>query len=120
MNTDDTCTHTDSTLLLGLEGMAVIKVEETESGLVVHVATTEEAARACPACGVLSATRKGGRVTRPRQLPYDGGVVETRWHKSRWYCAERLCPRTSFTEQTRQVPAGARLPAQGGGRRAER
>jgi hypothetical protein len=37
--------------------------------------------------------------------------VDIRWHKSRWYCAERLCPRTSFTEQTRLVPSGSRLTA---------
>jgi len=35
--------------------------------------------------------------------------VAIRWHKSRWYCTEPACPRTLFTEQTRQVPAGARL-----------
>jgi transposase len=108
---NDTCADTDATLLLGLEGLGVIKVEEAGEGLVVHVATVDEAARACPECGVLSTSRKGGRVTRPRQLPYGGRRVELRWHKSRWFCAEALCPRTSFTERVRQVPAGARLTA---------
>jgi len=111
LNIDDTCIDTDATLLMGLEGMGVIKVEEAGSGLMVHVVTTDPQACACPACGVLSTTRKGGRITRPRQLPYGGRAVAIRWHKSRWYCTERLCPRTSFTEQTRQVPAGARLTA---------
>lgn len=109
MNIDDTCTDTDATLLLGLEGLGVIKVEEAGASLVVHVATLDEGARACPECGVLSTARKGGRLTRPRQLPYGGRTVELRWHKSRWHCAEALCPRGSFTEQVRQVPAGARL-----------
>ena len=111
MDIDDTCTDTDATRLLGLEGMGVIGVEDGEAGLVVHVTTTDEAARACPTCGTISSTRKERRVTRPRQLPYGGRSVDIRWHKWRWYCAERLCPRTSFTEQTRQVPAGARLTA---------
>jgi hypothetical protein len=31
------------------------------------------------------------------------------WRKRRWYCAEPRCPRKSFTEQVRQVPAGARI-----------
>ena len=87
----------------------MIKVEEVGSVLVVHVATVDEGARACPQCGVLSTTRKGRRLTHPRQLPYGGRRVELYWHKSRWFCAEALCPRTSFTEQVRQVPAGARL-----------
>ncbi len=108
---NDTGTDTDATLLLGLEGLGVIKVEAAGEGLVVHVATVYEDARACPECGVLSTVRKGRRLTRPRQLPYGGQQVELRWYKSRWHCREALCPRTSFTEQVRQVPAGARLTA---------
>jgi transposase len=37
--------------------------------------------------------------------------VELCWHKSRWHCAEARCHRDSFTEQVRQVQAGARLTA---------
>jgi transposase len=109
LNTDDTCTDTYATRLLGLEGMGVIGVEDSEAGLTVHVVTTDESARACPCCGVISATRKDRRVTAPRHLPYGGRPARIRWHKSRWYCAETGCPRGSFTEQTRQVPARARL-----------
>jgi transposase len=109
LNTNDTRLETDATLLLGLEGLGVIKVERAGAGLIVHVTTVDECARACPECGVLSTTRKGGRITRPRQLPYGGRSVELRWHKSRWHCRETLCRRASFTEQVRQVPAGARL-----------
>ena len=87
----------------------MIKVEEVGPVLVVHVATVDEGARACPQCGVLSTTRKGRRLTRPRQLPYGGRRVDLYWRKSRWFCAEPLCPRGSFTEQVREVPAGARL-----------
>jgi transposase len=111
LNTDDTRTDTDATLLLGLEGLGVIKVEKSGAALIVHVATLDEGARACPECGVISTTRKDRRCTRPRQLSYGGRQVELRWHKSRWFCAEALCPRASFTEQVRQVPAGTRLTA---------
>jgi transposase len=128
LNTDDTCTDTYATKLLGLEEMGVIRVEDGEAGPIVHVATAEEAARACPSCGVISTRRKDRRVTTPRHLPYGGRTVSIRWHKSRWYCVEPRCPRTSFTEQTRQVPAGARLTggparrgrARGGRRRPHR
>jgi hypothetical protein len=112
LNTGDTCTDTGATLLLGLEGLRVIRmirVEEAGAGLVVHVATLDEGARACPECGVLSMTRKDRRLTRPRRLPYGRRNMELVWHKSRWFCAEPLCPRGSFTEQVRVVPAGARL-----------
>jgi transposase len=102
-------TDTDATKLLGLEGMGVIGVEVDAGGTTVHVATTDPAARGCPACGVISTARKDRRITRPRHLPYGGQTVAIRWHKWRWHCTEPACPRRSFTEQTRQVPAGARL-----------
>ncbi|RMB80017.1 transposase family protein, partial [Streptomyces shenzhenensis] len=31
------------------------------------------------------------------------------WRKRCWYCTEPSCPRRTFTEQVRQVPAGARI-----------
>lgn len=109
MNIDDTCTN--ATLLLGLEGLGVIEVEEAAAGLVVHVATTDESARACPDCGTFSSMRKDRRLTRPRALPYEGRAVQLRWHKSRWLCGESRCGRSSFTERIGQVPAGTRLTA---------
>lgn len=87
----------------------MISVEVDAVGTTVHVMTTDSAARACPTCGAISTTRKDRRVTTPRHLPYGGRPVAIRWHKWRWRCAEPACPRSSFTEQTREVPAGARL-----------
>ena len=89
--------------------MGVIKVEDGEAGLTVHVTTMDPAARACPACGVFSTSRKDRRITTPRHLPYGGRPVTIRWHKSRWHCTEPGCPRGSFTEQTGQAPSGTRL-----------
>ncbi|MFD9599767.1 hypothetical protein [Streptomyces sp. NPDC059970] len=44
----------------------------------VHVATTDESARACPTCGVVSTVRKDRPVTAPRQLPYGGRTARIR------------------------------------------
>ncbi|WP_201762179.1 MULTISPECIES: hypothetical protein [unclassified Nonomuraea] len=46
----------DTTLLLGLDGVAVTKVvaagEGSQEGPVVHLATADERARCCPQCGL--------------------------------------------------------------------
>lgn len=78
-------------------------------GTVVHVVTTDESARACPACGVFSTLRKEWVITRPRHLSRGGRPVAIRWHKSRWRCGEPRCERGSFTEQTVQIPARRRI-----------
>ncbi|WP_405476515.1 hypothetical protein [Streptomyces sp. NBC_00009] len=52
---------------------------------------------------------KGSTTTRLRDLPYGESGLEFRWHKRRWWCHEPGCPRRSFTEQTAQIPAGARI-----------
>ncbi|MFE2317383.1 transposase family protein [Streptomyces sp. NPDC059441] len=69
----------------------------------VHLVTADEAARACPACGVFATRVKGSTVTRPRDLPYGESGLEFRWHKRRWWCREAGCPRRSFTEQIPQI-----------------
>jgi transposase len=100
----------DTTLLLDLDGVSVIRVERCEDGgRRVHLATADASARACPACGVFSSRAKGSATTRPRDLPYGERGLEFLWHKRRWWCREPACPRKSFTEQIPQIPAGARL-----------
>ncbi len=47
-------------------------------------------------------------LTRPRDLPCGGGVVELQWRKRRWRCRTEDCPQQTFTEQFGQVPAGMR------------
>ncbi len=96
--------------LLGLEGLAVRHVELQERGArVVHLVTEEEAAAACPSCGMLSTSVKGHAVTRPRDVPYGEAAVHLVWHKRRWRCREEACGRASFTESVLQVPARSRL-----------
>ncbi|MFG2629148.1 helix-turn-helix domain-containing protein [Streptomyces sp. NPDC048473] len=92
--------------------MSVARVERLADGRRrVHLVTADEAARACPACGVFATQVKGSAVTRPRDLPYGESGLEFRWHKRRWWCREAGCLRRSFTEQIPQIPAGARLTA---------
>ncbi|MFF3159591.1 helix-turn-helix domain-containing protein [Streptomyces sp. NPDC057910] len=99
-----------TTKLLDLDGLAVERVERLQDGTRrVHLATADETARACPACGVFANRVKGPATTRPRDLPYGERGLEFVWLKRRWWCSEASCPRKSFTEQTGQVPAGARL-----------
>lgn len=100
----------EATKLLGLDGLAVVEVEvDADGGRTVHVLTADESAAACPTCGVVSTARKGAAATRPRDVPYGPEPVRLVWHKSRWRCLERLCPRLSFTESLPQVPARCRL-----------
>ncbi len=75
---------------------------------VVHVVTDDEAAAACPQCGVFSRSVRQRRTTRPRDLPYGEQQLVVRWHKVQYACREQ-CPRKAFTEQIGEVPAGARL-----------
>lgn len=96
--------------LLGIEGLAVTRVDLEEDGSrVAHVVTDDESAAACPSCGVFSTSVKGRAVTRPRDIPYGPTPVQVVWHKRRWRCLERACARGSFTESIPAVPARARV-----------
>ena len=100
----------NATLLLSLDGLAVTLVEPSAAGtLLVEVATAAETAAACPTCGVISTRVKQHVCTRPRDLPHGRTRLELVWRKRRWYCRESSCGRTSFTESTPAVPAGARI-----------
>jgi hypothetical protein len=77
---------TDATLLLDLDGLAVVRVERLEDGTRrVHLVTADEGARACPACGVFATRVKGSAVTRPRDLPCGERDLELVWRKRRWW-----------------------------------
>jgi len=64
----------DSTsILFGMPDIAVTKVERVaddggQPGRLVHIERPEDWA-ACPACGVISASVRQRRTTRPRDLP---------------------------------------------------
>jgi transposase len=99
-----------TTILFGLRGVRVREVvRSAEHGRVVHVLTDDEAAAACPQCGVLSSTVRQRRATRPRDLPQGEEPLVVRWHKRQFRCREVRCPRKAFTEQIAELPAGARV-----------
>jgi hypothetical protein len=94
-----------TTLVFGLPGVRVERVERSADGTrVVHVVTAEETTAACPACGVVSTSVKGRVSTSPRDIPYGDDRIIVRWHKTRWRCREDYCERGSFTESIAQVP----------------
>ena len=101
-----------TTLLFGLPGVRVERVERGVDGTrVVHVATSEESAAACPTCGVRSTSVKARVSTSPKDIPYGQDRITLRWNKTRWRCREDYCERGSFTESIAQVPARARTTA---------
>ncbi|MEX3100457.1 MULTISPECIES: hypothetical protein [unclassified Streptomyces] len=79
----------------------MIKVKgDGSGGSTVYVVPAEDSAQPCPSCGVFAA--------RPRHLPCGGRPVSIQWRTARWRCTEPACPRGSFTEAMRAVPAGMR------------
>jgi transposase len=107
---NSTADDSSATLLLDLEGLQVESVERLEDGVrLVRVVTADETASACPECGVLASRVKEYVRTRPRDLPYGTSRVSLVWSKRRWFCAETLCRRGSFTESVPAVPARTRI-----------
>ncbi len=98
-----------TTLLFGLPGVRVTRVERRADGTrVVHVVTADEAAASCPDCGVVSRSVKEHATTSPKDIPYGRDGVVVRWHKTRWRCREDYCAKSSFTESIAEVPPRAR------------
>jgi transposase len=98
-----------TTVLFGLPGVRVERVEGHAGGIrVVDVVTNEPTAAACPSCGVVSTSVKDYVVTSPKDIPYCEERIVVRWNKIRWRCREDYWERGSFTEVIAQVPARAR------------
>jgi transposase len=103
-------TSKDTTLLLGLDGLAVDRVELDACDVpVVHLSTSFVDAACCPTCGVRSSATKQWVSTHPRDLSVAGRAVTLVWRKRRWYCHNRDCPAASFTESTPAVAPRSRL-----------
>lgn len=102
-----------TTILFGLPGVAVQRVERAGEGGIrsrlVHVVTAAGSAAGCPECGVVSRSVKQYRTTRPRDLPYGEEPLVVRWRKRQYRCQEAGCPRKAFTESIAEIPARARL-----------
>jgi transposase len=99
-----------TTILFGLPGVAVTRVERDSDGArTVHLATDDPAAAACPTCGVFSGSVKQRRTTRPNDLPYGEERLAVRWCKTQFRCREAACPRKVFTESISELPPYARI-----------
>jgi transposase len=100
----------DTTLLLGLGGLAADQVERDSQGHpVAHLVTADPDAARCPSCTVVSTSAKQQVTTRPRDLTHGGRGVKLLWHKRRWRCRNPDCGRDSFTEHVASVPARSRM-----------
>jgi transposase len=93
--------------------------EDGDAVRLAHVKTVVSSAAGCPKCGVISASVKQYRSTRPRDLPYGEEPLAVRCHKRQYRCLEETCTRKAFTESVAEIPARARLtgPAVPEGRR---
>lgn len=104
--------HDDTTLLLGLDGVVVDRVEldPIDGCRVVHLATAADVEAVCPSCRTPSSAPRGWAVTRPRDVT---GPARSRlvWRKRRWRCRTPSCGRGSFTESAPQLPPRARVTA---------
>ena len=98
-----------TTLLFGLPGVQVERVERRPDGTrVVHVATADETAAACPGCGVVSTSVKEHVKTSPKDIPYGSDDIVVRWHKTRLALLGGLLPEVLVHRGHRADPgAGA-------------
>ena len=97
-------------MLFGLDEFFVASVSGSGVGdgvdVVIEMVATEAA---CPECAVFSSLVKERRVCKIKDVPGSGGAVGLSWRKRRLVCAEELCPRGTFTQTSKAVPARARL-----------
>jgi transposase len=73
----------DTFRLPGLDGLAVVGVEDGPDGPIVQVVTADRNARNCPERGNRARRSKGRRMTRPRDLPVGGRRPQLVWTKRR-------------------------------------
>jgi transposase len=81
--------NSSATVMLGLEGMAVLAVSEREGELEYAVETTA-ATGWCPVCGAI-ARLHDRRPTWVRDLPAGDRPVTLVWVKRIWRCVHRQC-----------------------------
>jgi hypothetical protein len=82
-----------TTVLFGLPGVRVERVERRADGTrVVDVVTDEPTAAACPSCGVVSRSVKERVVTSPKDIPYGESRIVVRWTKVPLAMPRRLLP----------------------------
>jgi transposase len=99
-------------VLLGLEDeFSVLLIERIDPGRVKAVIEVTAPEDACPECGVLSSRIKERPTIAVKDLKVSGQVVNLWWRKRHLACQEAQCSRRSFTQQSQEIPARARVTA---------
>jgi transposase len=88
--------NSSATVMLGLEGMAVLAVSERDGELEYAVETTARTGW-CPVCGA-QARLHDRRPTWVRDLPAAGRPVTLVWVKRIWRCMHPECEQRTWTE----------------------
>ena len=100
-----------ASILFNLSGYRVVSATpgvgvEQPRQVLIETTTSEGA---CPSCGVLSSRVQARPTQRVKDVPCGGERLDVLVRKRRYACRESLCPRRSFTEETEQLPARARV-----------
>ena len=101
-----------ATVLLGIPGLLVTAVTETQDGQTLVEVITDpaaEAARCCPRCGKAATRVKEHPRTAPRDVFIGDRQVLLDWSKTRWRCGTPGCEQGTFTEWLAAVKHRARL-----------
>ena len=88
--------NSNATVMLGLEGMAVLAVSERDGELEYAIETTA-ATGWCPVCAAV-AQLHGRRPTWVRDLPAGDRPVTLVWVKRIWRCVHPQCEQQTWTE----------------------
>ena len=95
----DRCDRCD--LLVGLEGLHLMRVSRIPSALVLDVESCDQLV-GCLGCGVIDQGH-GRVVVEVIDAPWAGVPARIRWFKRRWICREHTCQIATFIEQNHSV-----------------
>jgi transposase len=99
-----------ASILFNLPGYRVISVSPgLEGNLREVLVEAVDVEGACPACGVLSSRVQARPTQHVKDVACGGERIDVTVRKRRYRCIESRCPRVTFTEQTDQLPARARV-----------
>jgi len=105
---EPTCSQRDAaSVIFNLPDYHVIDVIDLPLGGRRVIVQADTLGEGCPDCGVVSERVHAWCRQRVKDLPHAGGV-EVVVVKPRLVCAERACPRRTFTQTTSEVPLRAR------------
>jgi transposase len=99
-----------ASILFNLPGCRVISASPAIGDQLRQVLIETIAAEgACPSCGVLSSRVQARPTQQVKDVACGGERIDVIVRKRRYRCVESPCPRETFTEQTDQIPARARV-----------